>query len=300
MIAWFEAGDTGQMTKTDALVRVTIAYIVAVFVAGATLYLLNENWLLNALAIDLVATAVIFGFSRFYHNSSFYDAYWSLVPPLLALYWMVVGTADAPAIRELLVMGLILYWATRLTLNWACHWQGLAHEDWRYVHLKGKTPALEFFVDFFGIHLFPTLQVFLGLLPVYAVYALGERPLGWLDLVAALVTGGAITLQMLSDLQLHQFIQRRKQGEQLSSGLWAWSRHPNYFGELGFWFGLLLFGLAAYPQGWYWQITGFVAMSLMFLFASIPMMEQRSLERRPDYQRTIDTVSMLVPWPPRR
>lgn len=288
------------MTKTDGLVRVTIAYIVAVFVAGATLYLLHDNYLLNALAMDLVATAVIFGFSRFYHNSSFYDAYWSLVPPLLALYWMVVGTADAPAIRELLVMGLILYWATRLTLNWACHWQGMGHEDWRYAILKQKNPGLEFFADFFGIHLFPTLQVFLGLLPVYAVYVLGERPFGWLDIAAAVVAAGAITLQMLSDLQLHRFLQQRKQGQQLNSGLWAWSRHPNYFGELGFWFGLFLFGVAAYPQGWYWQIAGFAAMSLMFFFASIPMMEQRSLERRPDYQRTIDTVSMLVPWPPRR
>ena len=288
------------MTKADGLVRITVAYVVALFVAAATLYLVNYNALLNAFVIDLVATVVIFIFSRIYRNSSCYDAYWSVVPPLLALYWMVVGSADAPAIRELLVMGLVLYWATRLTLNWAYYWEGLGHEDWRYALLKQKNPRLELFADFFGIHLFPTLQVFLGLLPVYAVYCLGERPLGWLDLVATLVTAGAITLQMVADFQLHQFRQGRKQGQQLLAGLWAWSRHPNYFGELGFWFGLLLFGLAAYPQGWYWQITGVACMSLMFFFASIPMMEQRSLERRPDYQRTIDTVSMLLPWPPRR
>jgi steroid 5-alpha reductase family enzyme len=288
------------MTKADGLIRITAAYIVALFVAGATLHLVAYNPLLNALVIDLVATAVIFVFSRCYGNSSFYDPYWSLAPPLLALYWMAVGSADAPAIRELLVMGLILYWATRLTLNWAYHWDGMGHEDWRYTDLKRKNPSLAILADLFGIHLFPTFQVFLGMLPVYAVYCLGERPLGWLDLMATLVTAGAITLQLVADLQLHRFRQGRKQGEQLQTGLWAWSRHPNYFGELGFWFGLLLFGLAAYPQGWYWQMTGFVCICLMFLFASIPMMERRSLERRPDYQRTIDTVSMLLPLPPRR
>ena len=59
-------------------------------------------------------------------------------------------------------------------------------------------------------------------------------------------------------------------------------------------------GVAAYPEGWYWFGTGFLLLTLMFLFASIPMMEQRSLERRPAYQDIIDSTSMLIPWPPRR
>ncbi len=70
------------MTKADGLVRITVAYVVALFVAAATLYLVNYNALLNALVIDLVATVVIFIFSRIYRNSSCYDAYWSVVPPL--------------------------------------------------------------------------------------------------------------------------------------------------------------------------------------------------------------------------
>lgn len=288
------------MTKSEALLRVTIAYVVALFLGGASLYLLDYGPLLNAFGADLVATLVIFLFSRSYGNSSFYDAYWSVIPPLLALYWLAVGVAPAPPLRELLVLGLILYWATRLTLNWAYFWEGMHHEDWRYVILKSKGARSALFADLFGIHLFPTLQVFAGLLPVYAVYCLGDRPLGWLDLVAGLVTGAAITLQMVADFQLHAFIERRGEGEQLETGLWSRSRHPNYLGELGFWLGLFLFGLAAYPQGWYWQGLGVVLMSLMFVFASIPMMEKRSLERRPHYQRVIDRVPMLIPRPRKR
>jgi len=285
------------MTKSEGLLRIGAAYVIALFTGGASLYLLDHGPLLDALIADVLATMVIFLFSRAYGNSSFYDAYWSVLPPFLALYWLAVGDAAAPPLRELLVLGLILYWATRLTLNWAYFWEGMHHEDWRYVLLRNKAPRWALLTDFFGIHLFPTFQVFAGLLPVYAVYCLGERPFGWLDIVAGLVTAGAITLQMLADFQLHGFIRTRREGEQLENGLWSWSRHPNYFGELGFWFGLFLFGLAAYPQGWYWLWLGVGLMVLMFMFASIPLMEQRSLERRPEYARVIESVSMLVPRP---
>ena len=98
-----------MVTKSEALLRVTIAYVVALFLGGASLYLLDYGPLLNAFGADLVATLVIFLFSRSYGNSSFYDAYWSVIPPLLALYWLAVGVAPAPPLRELLVLGLILY-----------------------------------------------------------------------------------------------------------------------------------------------------------------------------------------------
>jgi steroid 5-alpha reductase family enzyme len=286
--------------KTADLATVTVAYMVALFLGGSSLYLLEYGHLLNIFIADLVATVVIFAFSRSYGNSSFYDAYWSVIPPLIALFWLAVGDSQVSTLREVLVLGLVLYWATRLTLNWAVYWEGMHHEDWRYALLRERSPNMAVLTDFFGIHLFPTLQVFAGMLPIYAVYCLGDTAFNWLDLLAAVVTFSAVTLQLVSDRQLHRFIAQRQEGEQLHTGLWAWSRHPNYCGELGFWLGLFLFGLAAYPTGWWWMILGVVLMTLMFLFASIPMMEKRSLERRPEYQQIIDSTSMLIPWPPRR
>lgn len=286
--------------KTADLATVTVAYVVALFLGGSSLYLLDYGHLLNIFIADLVATVVIFAFSRSYGNSSFYDAYWSVIPPLLALFWLAVGASQVSSLREVLVLGLVLYWATRLTLNWAVYWEGMHHEDWRYALLRERSPNMAVLTDFFGIHLFPTLQVFAGMLPIYAVYCLGDTAFNWLDVLAAAVTFSAVTLQLVSDRQLHRFIAQRQEGEQLHTGLWAWSRHPNYCGELGFWLGLFLFGLAAYPSGWWWMILGVVLMTLMFLFASIPMMEKRSLQRRPEYQQIIDSTSMLIPWPPRR
>lgn len=285
------------MSKSEGMVRIVAAYMVTLFTGGVLLTILDYGPLLNVFIADLACTFFVYLFGRAFGNCSVYDAYWSVIPPFIALYWLAVGASEASILRELLVIGLILYWATRLTLNWGYHWEGMHHEDWRYIGLREKAPGMAPLIDFFGIHLAPTMQVFLGLLPVYAVYCLGYRPFNWLDVLALLVTGGAITLQMLADFQLHRFIATRREGEHLDTGLWALSRHPNYLGELGFWLGLLLFGVAAMPSGWYWQIIGILGMAIMFLFASIPMMEKRSLERRPDYQKVIESVPMLVPMP---
>ncbi|MGV1087400.1 MAG: DUF1295 domain-containing protein, partial [Mycobacterium sp.] len=86
----------------------------------------------------------------------------------------------------------------------------------------------------------------------------------------------------------------------MDQGLWAWSRHPNYLGELGFWLSLALFGIAAAPADWWWLFVGVALMVAMFLGASIPLMEKRSLERRPQYQDVIDRVPRLLPRPPRK
>ena len=86
----------------------------------------------------------------------------------------------------------------------------------------------------------------------------------------------------------------------MDQGLWSWSRHPNYFGELSFWVSMALFGIAAAPAGWWWLWIGAAVMLAMFLGASIPLMEKRSLERRPQYADVIVRVSRLVPRPPRK
>jgi Protein of unknown function (DUF1295) len=175
---------------------ILIAYAVAVLVAlvaGAA-----SPWghpLAVAFVADLAATVAVFVFSRAFNNSSFYDAYWSVVPPLLALYFCAVAVPDVSGVRQLVVVGLVCWWAVRLTYNWARGWTGLHHEDWRYVDLRTSTGNAYWLVSFVGLHLMPTVQVFLGCLSLYAALAVGTRPLGLLDLVATVVTGGAIALE---------------------------------------------------------------------------------------------------------
>lgn len=278
-----------------------MAYVVALAVAAAWVGLgpsTDALWL-DALIADLLATLVIFGFSRWHHNSSFYDAYWSVAPPVLLLYWW--SQADGvDGTRAWLVAVVVLLWAVRLTANWVHTFPGLHHEDWRYPLLRERAGRFELVADLGGIHVVPTIQVFLGCLPMYVAVTRPGRDVGVVDAIALVVGLGAVATELVADVQMHRFVRERQPGQVMDRGLWAWSRHPNYFGELAFWVSLALFGVAAAPGEAWWLFVGALAMLAMFLGASIPMMEQRSLERRPSYQDVIDRVPMLVPRPPGR
>jgi steroid 5-alpha reductase family enzyme len=288
----------------------TLAYVVTLGVGWITLLALGQSPIWDMFWADIAATVAIFIFSRLYKNSSFYDAYWSVIPPLIALYWALEATAiEATAIeatavavdgtRAWLVIVLVWLWGIRLTVNWATYWPGLEHEDWRYGPIKTNAGKWNALADFSAIHLFPTVIVFVACLPIYAAVAMDARPLNWLDYVAAAVTALAIIIELLSDIQLHRFLAHRKEGEIMKTGLWAYSRHPNYFGEWLFWAGLALFGIAAVPSAWWWVLPGSVAMLVMFLVASIPMIDKRSVERRPEYEAHMARVSGFVPWFPK-
>lgn len=249
-----------------------------------------------ALCADLAGTVAVFAFSLAFRNSSFYDPYWSVAPLPIALYWAarpeLVGVNP---IRLVVVIALIGLWGARLTWNWLRGWQGLGHQDWRYVDLAQKTGAAYWLVSFAGLHVAPTLWVFVGLLPVYVATAAGREPFGLLDLAAFALTFGSIWIEARADKQLKRFRDSAPAADAfLKSGLWARSRHPNYLGEMGFWWGLWLFGLAADPS-WWWTAVGPLAITLMFHFVSLPMIEQRMLERRPGYAEWVQHSSRVLP-----
>lgn len=292
-----------HLSKTASLLIVTGAYAVAFAAAAGTLSLVEAcHWhpLWKLALADVVATIVIYGFSVGFRNSSFYDAYWSVAPPAFLLFLLPLASDTALSPRDILVIVAVCLWAIRLTLNWARHWPGIHGQDWRYTMLKQHGGFTAFAADLFGIHLFPTFMVFVGCLPLYAALVTGQNEPGILDGVAFAVCLLATLIELLADEQLHRFKQRNTEnGALMQSGIWSWSRHPNYFGEWLFWVGIFLFGIAADPASW-WTGIGMVLMLGMFLFASIPMMEKRMRAKRPGYADYRKNVSGFIPWPKRR
>ena len=123
--------------------RVTLTYVVAIAAGLAWLVWGPDSgqlWL-DGLIADIVATLVIFTVSRMHGNSSFYDAYWSVLPPLLAFYWWVAADAGVNDTRWWLMMAVLLAWAIRLTANWVRTFPGLHHEDWRYHLIRPCGPV---------------------------------------------------------------------------------------------------------------------------------------------------------------
>ncbi len=299
-------GNGSRMSRSQALRRVGLSYFLALAAGYATLVLAPiGDPLLRTFAADVVATIVIFGFSLAYDNSSFYDAYWSVVPIAIVLYWMSLADDTVPALRLAAIAFVVYVWGARLTWNWARGWTGLDHEDWRYVGFREIAPGFYWPISFVAIHFFPTLIVFAGLAALYPALAHGighgGRPLGILDLAGLGVGITGIALEWIADDQLRAFTTGPKRpGETLRTGLWRHSRHPNYLGEILVWWSLFLFGWAADPAWAKLGVLAPLAMTAMFLFISIPLIEKRALTRRTDYPSVIAETSMLIPLPPRK
>lgn len=289
-------------SRERALVLVTLAYVMAIAAGWATVVFAPiEDPIYRTLAADVVATLVIFGWSMAYDNSSFYDAYWSVIPPLIVVYWITLAEPGVPLLRTAGVVLVSFVWGARLTWNWARGWTGLDHEDWRYVDFRAVSERFYWAISLGGIHFFPTFIVFAGLVAVHPALVAPGRPPGWIDALALAVGLGGIAFEWIADNQLRAFVTGPRQpGQTLRTGLWRYSRHPNYLGEMMIWWSLFLFGLAADPAWAKWAVLAPLAMSSMFLFVSIPLIEKRSLARRDSYQQVIDETSMLIPLPQRR
>jgi len=289
----------GSAERRRGLAIVASAYALALLAAIATCWFLRERGpLVAAAAADVVATLVIFGFSVVHNNSSVYDPYWGVAPIAITLFWSA-STPSGFDLRKALVVVLVTVWGVRLTANWVARWQGLQDEDFRYAEIRHRTGRLYWLASLLGIHLLPTIWVFLGLLATWPALATRRPSLGVVDLVALVVTGGAIAIEAIADLQLRRFIRTRTDpSEVVDTGLWRYSRHPNYFGEVTFWWGLWLSGLAADP-GWWWTAVGPISITLLFVLVSIPWMDRRMLSRHPGWAARMRTTSALLPWPPR-
>lgn len=274
---------------------VVVAYCIALLLGWrATLFVADYDLWIRIAVGDVVATVVIFLSSMLFKNSSMYDPYWSVLPIFILLYVIVSINPEMVVTRTILLAIVVLYWGIRLTANWLTTWPGLGHEDWRYIKLAEDTGVFYWVVSFLGIHLMPTLLVFISCLPFIPVVASSD-PLIWTDIVGFLIALFAIDIERRADIQLRQFKQNSGEKTVCDLGLWKFSRHPNYFGEISFWGSIFVMCLGLNPAENLVYGIGFLSMVLLFVFVSIPMMEKRQLQKE-GYALYREQVWMLVPW----
>lgn len=279
------------MKKTKALLLITLIYLLAYGVGYFVCHAV-ENVILKYFIFDTAATVVTFIFSVALTNSSVYDAYWSVTPMVMALC-LFIGR-KAFSIFQLLFLLVFLLWSVRLTANWVGVFTDFTYEDWRYRKFRSETPKpLWPLVNFFGIHYMPTLFVFAGMLPLFRI---SDNALGIKALPGILVMLVGIAWETFADRAMHAFLAEAESGEVCRTGIWKYSRHPNYLGEITVWLGVFLSMLPYSPDYWYYGI-GFVSIAVMFNVISIPLMEKRQLSRRPGYEEYQRTTSRLVLLP---
>jgi len=234
------------------------------------------------------------------------DPYWTLIPPLLAWLYLAHPSADPSWLRVGLAGVPLLIWSTRLTYSYFRReeWRFGLREDWRYEKMRRERPNFrleQFFVVYLAQH-----AMLVGLtLPFWAI-AFRPEPIGALDLLSAAGALVGIGIAATADNQLDRFMRansvREQRGEPrvelLDSGIWRYSRHPNYFGEQLFWWSIAGFGAAC---GEPWVVIGTAFNSCVM--AAVTVMNERRMRARPGRTALYDEyrrrTSVWVPWPPR-
>ncbi len=263
--------------------------------------------------------AALLYFASLVTNPSIFDVHWSVLPASVYLVHYALHPSSNPNVsRAILLFTGVWFWSLRLTGNWLKK-GGLGFEDFRYLNYrKQMSPAVFQLFSFVALYEVQTAMVLSMTMPAWiALRAPGMR-VGWLDGVAFLVIVGGVLIEWVADLQGMDFRTRREahrkehpqdlepQGDQApkfprfpTEGLWRYSRHPNYFGEVCVWWGVYLFSVAQSGHWLSWTIIGPLTVNGLFVGGSIGITEKHELTRKPEYADYRRRTSRLIPWWPR-
>ena len=282
--------------KTKGVLLDVLVYLLA-FGVGGIPFILIENVFIATAAFTAMATLVVFLFSTIFSDVSIYDPYWSVAPVVMILADMVKYRIYT--VNTFVLFALFALWSIRLTGNWYMTYRGLGHEDWRYAQYRQRfRPLLFHFISFTGLHFIPTIVVYFGF--VSAIFAIRIVSFAPLSLIGVCVMLCAVSLEFVSDRAIHRFLREHKgENRTCDVSVWKYSRHPNYLGEMSFWFGLYLYFVAICPGEWF-KGLGFLSIIVLFLVVSIPMMEKHNADRRSDYAAYQTKTSILLLLPNRK
>ena len=287
--------------KAYGLLVLTISYTCAIL-AGITVFNLlagtgKVNIYLNVLLSDIAATFIIFLISILYKTASIYDPYWSVQSFVIGLGLMIYYQNFN--VGPVLILSVIFIYSLRLTFNFIKGFDKIEYLDWRYKRIKEKTGEIYLVISFLGIMLFPTILVYAATTPLIAYISLMEEFKPY-DLIGVIVMLIAILIEFFADEAIQEYKKNRKSNaEIIDIGLWKVSRHPNYFGEILFWYGLFL-SFVLHNLNYWFLVFGALSIHLLFLFISIPLSEKHLMSYKRNYRSYKTKTRMLVPLPKRK
>ena len=232
---------------------------------------------------------------------SFIDAFWAFGMVVLAVSTFIqLGSTGEP--RQLLIVGLTSIWGLRLSAHLLTRWK--AHGvDPRYARIMGGLMEKKGW-SFAKASL---LQVFLLQAPLLFIVCLPaqlgqfdpQSPIGPVAIVGAIIVLIGIGFESIGDAQLKAFkANPTNKGKVLDTGLWRYTRHPNYFGDCCTWWGIYL--IAAETSSGIWSFPGPLLLTFLLVkWSGVPMLERGLSKTRPGYVDYIARTSSFIPWPPK-
>lgn len=232
--------------------------------------------------------------SLYRHNVTHVDSMWSL-------FFVIAGCTYASQMESLtgrswIVLSLVSLWAVRLCIyltwrNWG------PHEDHRYAAIRSNNSPGFAFKSLYIVFGLQAVLAWIISLPVLGALN-SAAPINIVDIIGIALLGFGLIWETLADWQLSAFKAKpQNKAKVLNTGVWRYSRHPNYFGECCVWWGFYLMALAA---GAWWALPSALLMTLLLVKVSgVALLEQTITERRPEYAEYIRTTNAFIPGCPK-
>jgi steroid 5-alpha reductase family enzyme len=249
------------------------------------------------LGVGVVFLTLIWLLSLVRRDASAIDPFWGLGFIVAVVSYSLL--TDGFTGRRILVIVLVCLWGLRLAVYLAWRNRGKG-EDPRYQAMRAKRPSSFWWYSYFQVFLLQAFLLWIVAAPLAASQA-GAKPSHFaiLDYVGAAIWAVGFLFEVVGDVQLVLF--RRdpaNKGKVLQTGLWRYTRHPNYFGEVLIWWGVWLIAAAAHG---YWSVYGPVVITLLLLRVSgVTLLEKSLKESKPGYAEYVRRTSAFIPWPPRK
>jgi steroid 5-alpha reductase family enzyme len=257
-----------------------------------TITILSINF--SAVLVMMLVGWVI---SVIYRNVTIVDSLWGLGFVLVA--WLTFAMADGFLGRRLLLSLMATLWGLRLSLHLSRrNWRH--GEDPRYAAWRKESKGRFWLVSLFKV--FILQAVFLWFISLALQWGqLASQPGGLtpLDFAGLAVWIIGFGFESIADFQLARFkADPNNKGKVMDQGLWAYSRHPNYFGESLMWWGIFLIALAT-PSGWWTAISPIIITLVLLKMTGVTLMEKAIVHTRPGYRDYISRTNAFLPWFPK-
>lgn len=231
-------------------------------------------------------------------NVTIVDALWGMGFVIIA--WITAVAGDGYAVRAWLLVLLTSLWGLRLSIYmiWRSHGKG---EDPRYGSWRRQYGDRFWIVSLFNVFLVQALFLWvISLAMQFGQMAGTPASLTGLDIIGASIWLIGFTFETVGDWQLARFKgDPSNSGKVMNRGLWAYTRHPNYFGETLIWWGIWLIVLST-PGSWWTIVSPLLITITLLKITGIALTEKTILEKKADYRDYMDRTSAFFPWFPKR
>jgi len=257
----------------------------------------------HSLLASLALMTLVFAVARTKNRYDMIDIAWGVSFIVIVTTVFAANDRMFNEFLPTLILLLVLAWGFRLALHIYQRWSRTTHEDHRYVDMRKKyAKMLGGVIVNMYLKVFVVQAVLAVVICTPAIIALSQGVadvslLVWIGLVMWCV---GFYFEAVGDYQLKQFIAKPdNKGKLMESGVWRYTRHPNYFGEITQWWGVYVIAYVAAPGLWWLSLIGPLTITILLVFISGVPLTERHFEGRKGWAAYKRRTSMLFPLPPK-